>query len=76
MVTPSTARYLCGAGNGVVSFEGGNCAASWRSLLQPWRAATNPLQCEIASSTGATAREARIAPAMMMPAVASCMITT
>jgi hypothetical protein len=47
----------------------GPAASRSRNLRQLWRAATNPFQFAIASSTGASARAVRIELAMIAPAL-------
>ena len=74
-VMTSTARALHGGGSGVFSSSAGSCAQCCCRRFQPCRAATMPFQWAMASSTGASARDVRIAPAMMIPALASCSIT-
>jgi hypothetical protein len=67
----STASSPCGAGRRIASGSAAWAASISPSRRQPWRAPTKPFQCEMASSTGASARETRIEEAIMMPPVAS-----
>jgi hypothetical protein len=53
----------------------GRSLSNWSSRSPDWRAATKPFQFAIATSTGASARAVRIEPAMMMPPVASWLMT-
>jgi hypothetical protein len=74
-LTPSTLSAALGRGSCSGASRGGNAAMSSISRFQLWRAATKPRQLAIASSTGARAREVRIEPAMITPAVACCWMT-
>ncbi len=71
MLTVSTERRLDGVCNKVCAGCAGMVSNSRLRRCQLCRAATNPFQCAIARSTGASARALRMEPAMMMPAVAS-----
>jgi hypothetical protein len=71
----STVNACAGAGSSIRAAAAGIAANSWPSRCQLWRAATKPFQLAIARSIGAKARPARIEPAIMMPAVASCWMT-
>ena len=74
-LTPSTERVARGRGSAIGASRVGQRRQELGKRFQLWRAATKPRQLAIASSTGASAREARIELAMMMPAVACCSIT-
>src|SRR5215467_13036266 len=71
----STVRRSRGAGSSIGACSGGSSVRSLFSRCQLCRHAATAFQCAIARSTGASARAAKIDPAMMMPAVASWRIT-
>ena len=60
---------LGGAGSAIGSVAAGNCASKLAAAAaSSGGRRRSPASCAIASSTGASARDARIEPAMMMPA--------
>ena len=63
-------RLRAGAGSAMRSSSGGTTANTSDSRSQPCRAVTNAFQFAIASSTGASARAARMVAASITPAVA------
>lgn len=71
----STCSVLTGAGKVTLVAASGNADNSCFRRAQPCRAATKPFQCAIASSIGASALPIMIELAIMMPPVASCLMT-
>ena len=70
----STLRDETGGGSARGLMELGSCSKTASSLSRALRAAVRPRQLPIATSIGASAREAAIEQAMMAPAVISPLI--
>ena len=67
--------FCLGAGNAIRSSSTGAATRASDSRRQLCRAVTKDFQFAIASSTGASDRDARIVAASITPAVASWLIT-
>src|SRR5690606_35390179 len=72
----STTNLDDGAGRGIGDLLVDRDASIRLYRFQLWRAATKLRQWAIATSTGASARPARLDPAIMMPAGASPLMTS